>query len=124
MIMKSYRTQSLFHYTHRLDTIVRILECGCLYPNFCCEDLSTSCNNIEIGIPQICFCDIPISMAKNFIDNYGKYAIGFSKLWGIKNGCNPVQYVNNECIIDGIIFYHKMWKEYELTFQNNRTYFN
>lgn len=108
--MNSYRTQSLFHYTKRLDNIINILVSGKLIPNYCSEDLSTMANpDYVIGIPQICFCDIPVSMADNFVENYGKYAIGFKKQWGIQNGCNPIQYVNNESIIDGLVFYHSMW---------------
>ena len=77
---------------------------GKLIPNNCSEDLSTRANpNYIIGIPQICFCDIPVSMSDNFVKYYGRYSIGFKKEWGIKNGCNPILYVNNESIIDGMI---------------------
>ena len=118
--MKSYRTNSLFHYTKRLDDIISILTSGKLIPNYCSEDLSTKANpNYIIGIPQICFCDIPVSMSDLFVKNYGKYAIGLKKEWGIKNGCNPIQYINNESIIDGIVFYHSMWAKYKATWTNN-----
>lgn len=114
--MNSYRTHSLFHYTKRLDNIISILASGKLIPNYCSEDLSTKANpNYIIGIPQICFCDIPVSMSDSFVKNYGRYAIGFKKDWGIKNGCNPIQYVNKESIIDGIIFYHSMWAKFKKT---------
>lgn len=115
--MKSYRTQSLFHYTKRLDNLINILASGKLIPNYCSEDLSTKAHpDYIIGIPQICFCDIPISLSDNFVEYYGKYAIGFKKQWGIQNGCNPIQYVNNDSIIDGIIFYHSMWVQYKSDF--------
>lgn len=114
--MNSYRTKSLFHYTRRMDYVIDILVSGKLIPNYCSEDLSTKANpdNI-IGIPQICFCDIPVSLADIFVKNYGRYAIGFNKKWGIDNGCNPIQYVNNESIIDGIFFYHSLWMKYKET---------
>lgn len=111
--MRNYRTKSLFHYTQKLDSIVHIIETRCLCPNYCGEDLSTTLYpNTEIGIPMICFCDIPVSLSNFFVKYYGKYAIGFRKEWGIQNKCNPIQYINNEKIIDGMLFYRKMSKEY------------
>lgn len=75
-----------------------------MYPNYCLEDLSTKANpNFILGIPEICFCDIPITMADLYLKKYGKYAIAFNKQWGIQSGCNPIQYVCNESIIDGVI---------------------
>lgn len=118
--MNSYRTKSLFHYTRRIDNIIDILVSGKLIPNYCSEDLSTKANpNSVIGIPQICFCDIPVSMADIFVENYGRYAIGFNKQWGIDNGCNPVQYVNDESIIEGMFFYHSIWTKYKNTWDKN-----
>lgn len=112
--MKSYRTQSLFHYTKRLDDIINILISSKLIANYCREDLSTQANpDYIIGIPQICFCDIPVSMSDLFINNYGKYAIGFKKEWGIEKGCNPIQYIRNESIIDGLIFYQSVWAKFK-----------
>lgn len=119
--MSSYRTHSLFHYTRKLDNIINILVSGKLIPNYCSEDLSTRANpNYIIGIPQICFCDIPVSMSDNFVKYYGRYSIGFKKEWGIKNGCNPILYVNNESIIDGMIFYNSIWRKYRESWQDNQ----
>ena len=110
--MSNYRTKSLFHYTKEMNSLLEIIKSGILYPNFCKEDLSTKKNpNYILGIPEICFCDIPISMANKFRDNYGSYAIGFDKYWGIDNGCNPLLYVANESIIDGVIHYKERVKE-------------
>lgn len=96
-----YRTQSLFHYTKSFGDLLKILETGIFYPNFCLEDLSTSANpNCCFGIPQVCFCDIPISKSQFLVEHYGEYAIAIRKDWGIKVGCNPIQYVSNESIID------------------------
>lgn len=104
--MANFRTSSLFHYTKNKDSLLAIIESGMLYPNFCEEDLSTENNpNYILGIPQICFCDIPISLAEDIRQNYKPYAIAFTKKWGIENGCNPIQYVSNEAVIDGAIHY-------------------
>lgn len=110
-IMSNYRTQSLFHYTSKASNLLEIIKSGVLYPNFCKEDLSTKRHpNYILGIPEICFCDIPISMADNFLESYGKYAIAFDKKWGINNGCNPLLYVANDTIIDGAIHYRERLK--------------
>lgn len=99
-----YRTHSLFHYTKSIKDLLRILEAGRIYPNFCLEDLSTSANSgYCLGIPQVCFCDIPLSRSQFLVEHYGEYAIAIRKEWGIKIGCNPVQYVSNESIIDNSV---------------------
>ena len=106
--MSNYRTHSLFHYTEKSNSLLDIIKSGILYPNFCEEDLSTKKNpNYILGIPQICFCDIPISLSISnaFLEQYGHYAIAFDKEWGIRKRCNPIQYVSNETIIDGVIHY-------------------
>lgn len=101
----SYRTQSLFHYTQSIDSIMSIIHSMRLIPNYCKEDLSTDVNeNYYWGIPMVCFCDIPLSKAQELRDNYGQYAIAFDKNWGIRNDCNPVQYVSNESIINSAIY--------------------
>lgn len=98
--MPSYRTSSLFHYTKTVGNLFNILKSGMLIPNYCKEDLSSVDNPSFIwGIPMVSFCDIPISLADNFLKNYGHYAIGFKKKWGRQNGCSPIQYVSNENII-------------------------
>lgn len=110
--MANYRTSSLFHYTKRIKTILEILKTGALYPNYSLEDLSSdSYPDFKFGIPEVCLCDIPITMADLFLERYGKYAIAFSKQWGIKKGCNPVQYVSNERIIIGAAFRDEEMRE-------------
>lgn len=116
--MPSYRTTSLFHYTKTADNLFNILSSGKLIPNYCKEDLSfNEYNSVHFrnnktglyiadhfiwGIPMICFCDIPILSAGDFLENYGKYCIAFNKEWGKQKGCNPVQYVNNDKILGSL----------------------
>ena len=110
--MANYRTKSLFHYTKNKKSLLEIIKLGVLYPNFCEEDLSTECNpNYILGIPQVCFCDIPISLADNMKKFYKPYAIAFTKKWGIENGCNPIQYVSNESVINSAIHYWERMEE-------------
>ena len=92
-----------------MENLVNILKSGKLYPNYCSEDLSTAeYPDTILGIPQVCFCDIPVSMADSFMENYGKYAIGFKKQWGKKNKCNPIQYVQNDNIINSALYFSKL----------------
>lgn len=100
----TYRTHSLFHYTKSIASLRDILETGRLFPNYCLEDLSTPAYpDYCLGIPQVCFCDIPISRSQFLVEHYGKYAIAIDKGLGIKYGVNPVQYVSNEAIINNAI---------------------
>ena len=118
--MASYRTNSLFHYTPKGDFLISILKEGCLYPNYCGEDFSTEENqNIKIGIPMVCFCDIPISLAWSHSNRRGKYAIGLKKEWGIRNGCNPVQYVTNEKVINAMFYFREKGIDRLNTFKQN-----
>lgn len=111
--MLSYRTNSLFHYTRKTVSLLQIIKSGTLYPNYCKEDLSTETNpNFTLGIPQICFCDIPLSNSMLFQNQYGKYAIGFKKSWGINKGANPIHYINNSSIIDALISYRQFLNNY------------
>lgn len=120
----NYRTDTLFHYTKSIEDVLKIIKSGKLYPNYCKEDLSTQRypDNI-VGIPQVCFCDIPLSLANILVKYYGDYAVGFKKPWGLVHGCNPIQYINNEEILNGLIFYHKKWNEYHKNLRNSKLSF-
>jgi len=98
--MPSYRTTSLFHYTKTANNLFNILKSGKLIPNYCEEDLSSEFTiDFVWGIPMVCFCDIPILLAGDFLKNYGRYCVAFDKEWGKHKGCNPVQYVTNTKIL-------------------------
>ena len=43
---------------------------------------------------MVCFCDIPLTMTKEHINDYDGYAIGLKKEWAIGHGLNPVFYIN------------------------------
>ncbi|HFD1835109.1 TPA: abortive infection system antitoxin AbiGi family protein [Clostridium perfringens] len=83
---------TLFHFTNNIDNIINILT-NEFSPRYCMESFEFlgGCD-LEIAIPMVCFCDIPLSQIKNHIENYGGYAIGLSKEWGGSKGINPVAY--------------------------------
>lgn len=86
--MDNYRTSSLFHFTNKKNNLKNILTEG-VKPNYAKETLL---DESIVGIPMVSMCDIPISRTKTIL-RYGSYAIGFTKEWGIKNGFNPIHYI-------------------------------
>jgi hypothetical protein len=44
---------------------------------------------------MVCFCDLPLSLIKKQLKNYGAYGIGLDKEWGMKMGITPVFYLHN-----------------------------
>jgi hypothetical protein len=47
------------------------------------------------AIPMVCFCDLPLSLIKKHVEEYGGYGIGLNKTWGVKNGVAPVIYTHS-----------------------------
>lgn len=98
-------SNTLFHFTKDnrkhpgIENIISILKNG-FEPRFCKEDLNFLFSeppqeeSIIRCIPMVCFCDIPLSHAKDHMDNYSNYGIGLTKEWGIENGINPVLYLS------------------------------
>lgn len=106
MSTNNSNTSSLFHYTKKVGDLKLILENG-LKPNYCKEDFSKIIDMQVIGIPMICFCDIPISRASTFRQGkddtgYGNYALGLTKEWGIMNNINPILYVSNGSVFNAL----------------------
>lgn len=94
---------TLFHFTNNIDNIISILT-NEFSPRYCMENFAfLDRADLEIAIPMVCFCDIPLSQIRNHIENYGGYAIGLSKAWGVSNGINPVAYSMNNSLSTKII---------------------
>ena len=41
---------------------------------------------------MICFCDIPLHLIADHINEYGQYGLGLSREWALKGKLNPVFY--------------------------------
>ncbi len=83
---------TLFHFTKKIDNLESILR-NEFYPSFCLEDWEgISGGNVQIAIPMVCFCDIPLSQIRNHTELYGCYALGLTKDWGMRNGISPILY--------------------------------
>lgn len=104
--MKNSHSDTLFHYTRSLDTVISILKDG-FKVSYSGEQIT---EDIFIAIPMISFCDIPIELCEEHRSKYGNYAIGISKnaLIEIAGGLlSPVHYVLNADPIIGAYKYHE-----------------
>jgi hypothetical protein len=45
---------------------------------------------------MVCFCDLPLSLIRKHLDKYGKFGIGLTKEWGLRNGVVPVAYTHSK----------------------------
>ena len=87
-------SNSLFHFTSKKEFLINILTHN-FRPRFCLEDLTNFTfggEPLELAIPMVCFCDIPLSKIKVHLNKYGDYGIGLTKKWGILNGISPILY--------------------------------
>jgi hypothetical protein len=91
--MTTISTDTLFHFTNRIENIINILSQE-FRPNFCMEDLSPidPPNEFKLAIPLVSFCDIPLSQTTAHMNVYGSYAIGLSESWGKHHALTPVIY--------------------------------
>lgn len=105
--MSIISANTLFHFTHEQDTLLKILEFG-FRPKYS-REFGKSTNNrpSESHIPMVCFCDLPLSSIERHskgyectlngishpIKGYGEFGLGLSKEWGVRQNLNPVTYV-------------------------------
>lgn len=94
MVKKNSHTSALFHYTRNQNIVINILREGLKF-SYCREEFS---DDLCLGIPMICFCDIPVGASFEHSSKYGQYAIGLSKdklLEKYKAALGPVNYVTS-----------------------------
>lgn len=94
----------LYHYTKQVNYIISIIEKG-FFPRLNDEDYSFLFPHLGraytmVSIPMVCFTDIPIGQNRLTVHTkaYGRYAIGLTKRWAVKNRLNPVHYIVPETI--------------------------
>jgi len=89
---------TLFHFTNG-TSLISILENN-FYPRYCRETVyAPKRGTRQMIFPMICFCDLPLSQIKSHINRYGRYGLGLTKEWGIRNGLNPVTYVQKDSVV-------------------------
>lgn len=91
---------TLFRFFEKSDYLYSTLRNRALVPRFYAENVDyLSIGYHQIAYPMVCFCDINIHRLSNHLTTYGRYGIAFSKRWGIQQGIQPLQYVNNHSIL-------------------------
>lgn len=92
-------------YQYLEDTINRMAFLPRYYPeNIEYLDLKNETGLLnEWYIPMTCFCDIPLHQISYHAEGkkqtgYGKFSIALHKKFGIKNGIQPIQYLNSRSI--------------------------
>ena len=86
----------LFKFMNKIDYLKDILNKRAILPRYYEEKIDYL--NIEslnkIAFPMSCFCDIHLNKLVPHMINYGSYGIGLSKEWGMMQGIQPIQYIN------------------------------
>jgi hypothetical protein len=93
----------LFHFTKSMDDLKSILKHG-FFPHYCPEytidpvDKKASYTGRPPlrAVPLVCFCDLPLSLIRKHLEEYGTFGIGLKKQWGVKNGMMPVIYTHHK----------------------------
>lgn len=97
--MARISANALFHFTKTPESLASILA-NDFWPHYHSEQIHLRADvNYELWIPMVSFCDIPLSQIDQHIETYGHYGLGMSKQWGIKNGLNPILYLNADSIL-------------------------
>lgn len=99
----SISTNSIIHYTNSIDILKKIISDQGFKLKYCLEKVTTrGGKSYSLGVAMVSFCDIPITEYKKHFKNqsnnnlgyYGDYGLGISKKWAVKNGLNPVLYID------------------------------
>lgn len=85
----------LIHFTKKKSVFENILKNG-FKLHYCKEKIKVRTGEMEILVPMVSFCDLPLSQIMNHVDSYGAYGIGLNKEWAERNGLNPILYIEKE----------------------------
>jgi hypothetical protein len=94
-------SSALFHFTSSIKHLKGILRDG-FCPRYCLEYTLDAADRKAVSqrrhptyaLPMVCFCDLPLSLIKSHLEEYGHYGIGLTREWGIRNGLAPVIYTH------------------------------
>lgn len=93
-------SNALFHFTRKLEFLLEVIKNGYFSSRYVKEDVEylnlmfDSRKASRVALPMLCFCDIKLHELKHHVNKYGKFGIGISKEWAIKNNIDPIHYRN------------------------------
>lgn len=94
----SVHSETLFHAFDNIRILEGILSEKSFIPSYSKEHIKIEGNSTPcFFVPMVAFCDFKLAELGFHFRKYGSYAMGMSKEWAIKNGLNPVFYVNETC---------------------------
>ena len=90
------QADTLFTFTTDLKYLMQIIENSMISPRYCDEDIRylKIPKLKKIAYPMKCFCDINMHRLDVHLEWYGYYGLAFTKEWGMRNGIQPIQYIN------------------------------
>ncbi len=95
-IPSKIQADTLFTFCTKWEYLKSPIQSRMISPRYCKEDIKYL--NIpklkQIAFPMKCFCDINMHKLDEHLSWYGYYGIGLTKEWGMKNGIQPIQYIN------------------------------
>lgn len=97
-IPSTIQADTLFTFTTELKYLLPTIKNRMISPRYCEEDIRyLKIPKIKkMAYPMKCFCDINLHRLSVHLEWYGYYGLAFSKEWGMKNGIQPMQYINPE----------------------------
>ncbi|OUR36811.1 hypothetical protein B9J96_10545 [Enterobacter roggenkampii] len=95
---RSLYPNTIFHFTNDNNVILDIIKAKYFRASYAKEVIvGPNGTKRTFGIPMVSFCDIRLSNLNEHMKKYGYYGIGLKKSWAIKEGLNPVSYLNPNC---------------------------
>lgn len=90
------QADTLFTFTTQLEYMIPTIKNRLISPRYCDEDIRylKIPKLKKIAYPMKCFCDINMHRLDVHLQWYGYYGLAFSKEWGMRNGIQPIQYIN------------------------------
>lgn len=86
---------TLFNFMRHFDYLKAIIHNKAIIPRYVNEDIRYLHLDVDsLSIPMTCFCDINMQRIESHTKRYGKYGIAFHKDWSIRQGIQPIHYIN------------------------------
>lgn len=86
----------LFHFTAK-DKLYKILNSS-FQISYARERILGGSKIKEFAVPMVSFSDLRLSELKENIGTYGKFGIGLTKEWAVREGLNPVMYASDKSL--------------------------